>query len=291
MKNLFLLSLLCSLLRSTSSELYDVMNSSVQRLNKSNFAAIVTKGAQKENISLVHFYSPNDGQSYQFSGKFQEMADKLKGIMTLAFVNCKENAQLCKAETGDKLPMLVLYPPFPFSKEAFELDVNVAVNKGLRHIQNYVTVQTDESLLAFVKTEAQLPKVLFFNEGERVPIYLQALSKSFNGKLQFGMFNKQQQGAIQKYRVTKFPAVRVFVDDTQPFKSYDGEFKYQPLFDFLNIFSQQFVPEKVGKGAQEKPWLFQEFPEMTDKSHKDICTQGEKIICFLLFVEGEISPR
>ena len=65
--------------------------------------------------------------------------------------------------------------------------------------------------------------------------------------------------------------------------------KFQPLFDFLNIFSQQFIPEKVGKEAEEKPWLYQEFPEMTGKSHKDVCTQGEKIICFLLFVNGDIN--
>lgn len=28
---------------------------------------------------------------------------------------------------------------------------------------------------------------------------------------------------------------------------------------------------------------------MSEKSHKDICTQGEKIICFLLFVRGTID--
>lgn len=248
------------------------MNSSVQRLNKSNFKAIVTNGTQKDGIYLVHFYEPNDGESYQFTTKFQEMADKLKGIMTLAYVNCKENSQLCKTEVTEKLPRVVLYPPFPYSKELFGLEVNNSVNKGLKYIQNYVKTETDQSYLAFIKTETQLPKVLFFNDNDRIPIYMQAMSKTFKGKLVFGFFDKQQQETIRRFKVTKFPTVKVFVDDSQVYKSYEGEMKFQPLFDFLNIFSQQFIPEKVGKEAQEKPWLFQEFPEVTEKSHKDVCT-------------------
>lgn len=129
------------------------MNSSVQRLNKSNFQSIVVKGTQKENIYLVHFYEPNDGKSYQFTQEFQNMADKLKGIITLAYVNCKENQTLCKSEVKAALPKLVLYPPFPYSKEEFDLETVNSVKQGLKHIQNYTKIETDESYLAFVKTE------------------------------------------------------------------------------------------------------------------------------------------
>lgn len=30
---------------------------------------------------------------------------------------------------------------------------------------------------------------------------------------------------------------------------------------------------------------------MTSKSHKDICTQGEKLLCFLMFAEGPIQEK
>lgn len=148
------------------------MNSSVQRINKSNFKAIITNGTQKENIYLVHYYEPNDGKSYQFTKEFQNMAEKLKGIITLAFVNCKENSQLCKEEVKDPLPRIILYPPFPYGKESYDLDISQVVNRGLKHVQNYAKSQTDQSYLSFIKTETQLPKVLFFNETERVPVYI-----------------------------------------------------------------------------------------------------------------------
>lgn len=69
MKFLAVLSML-AMLSLQGGDIYDVMNSSVQRLNKSNFNAIVVNGTQKENIYLVHFYEPNDGQSYQFTSKY-----------------------------------------------------------------------------------------------------------------------------------------------------------------------------------------------------------------------------
>jgi hypothetical protein len=43
----------------------------------------------------VHYYNPNDGLSYEFSKEMTEYANKLKGIVTVAFVSCAENKKLC----------------------------------------------------------------------------------------------------------------------------------------------------------------------------------------------------
>lgn len=83
----------------------------------------------------------------------------------------------------------------------------------------------------------------------------------------------------------------VYTSETQKPRLYTGEFKYQSLFEFINVFSQQFIPEKVGKDKEEQPWLFQEVAEMTSKSHKDICTGGDKVLCFIYFSEGPIKEE
>ena len=114
------------------------------------------------------------------------MAEKLKGIITLAFINCKENQQLCKQEVKEALPKLVLYPPILYSKETFDLKLSDAVNKGMRYLQSYVRSVTDSEIMAFIKTDTQLPKVMVFTDNDRTPVYIQALSKAFKGKMIFG---------------------------------------------------------------------------------------------------------
>lgn len=180
-----IIALLLAIIK-TNSGLYDILNSSVQRLNSSNFNQIVKKGIQNDNIYIVHYYEPNDGQSYKFSEEFSKMAEKLKGIITLAFINCKENQQLCKQEVKEALPKLVLYPPILYSKETFDLKLSDAVNKGMRYLQSYVRSVTDSEILAFIKTDTQLPKVMVFTDNDRTPVYIQALSKAFKGKMIFG---------------------------------------------------------------------------------------------------------
>lgn len=66
------------------------------------------------------------------------------------------------------------------------------VNKAVSYVagQSRVTVYTDETKLSFLKSDTHLPKVILFNDKPNVPIYLQALSKTFKGKLIFGLFDK-----------------------------------------------------------------------------------------------------
>jgi hypothetical protein len=131
-----------------------------------------------------------------------------------------------------------------------------------------------------------LPKVLFFGDDEKSPIYLDALSRSFQGKLLFGLFSKNNKETVSQFNIKKFPSLIVYTGENQKPRVFNGEFKFQSLFDFINVFSQQFIPEKVGKDREEQPWLFQEVSEMHSKSHKDICTGGEKVICFIYFTPG-----
>jgi len=79
---------------------------------------------------------------------------------------------------------------------------------------------------------------------------------------------------VQKYAVKKFPTLTVIkTGEKKPF-TYDGkDFNFGSLFEFLNIYSEVFVP---GGGSSldssaTKQWMTEIFPELHYKSSKDIC--------------------
>uniref|UniRef100_A0A7S3RUS1 Thioredoxin-like protein n=1 Tax=Strombidinopsis acuminata TaxID=141414 RepID=A0A7S3RUS1_9SPIT len=74
--------------------------------------------------------------------------------------------------------------------------------------------------------------------------------------------------------------------------------KFLALKDWVNLHSESGMGDKLnaaGGGKEEsveeaKPWLVQEVPELTAKSHQDICFKGEGL-CVIYLKDGEISPE
>merc|ERR1719446_1838596 len=69
------------------------------------------------------------------------------------------------------------------------------------------------------------------------------------------------------------------------------------LKDWVNSHSESGMGDKVsggGGGKEEesiedaKPWLVQEVPELTSKSHNDVCFKGEGL-CVIYLKDGELS--
>ena len=71
-------------------------------------------------------------------------------------------------------------------------------------------------------------------------------------------------------------------------KFYDGENKFKPLFDFLNVYSETFF--RVGEDntkttqttKQDKPWLNEKLPELTPESANEVCFKVDGVVCVLL---------
>merc|ERR1719446_619170 len=65
--------------------------------------------------------------------------------------------------------------------------------------------------------------------------------------------------------------------------------------DWVNLHSESGMGDKLGGGAKEeesieeaKPWLVQEVPELTLKSHQDVCFKGEGL-CVIYLSDGAAS--
>jgi len=61
------------------------------------------------------------------------------------------------------------------------------------------------------------------------------------------------------------------------------------IFDFLNIYSEVFVPGggSSADSAATKNWLTELVPELHYKSANDICLKVEGVICVILLNDGD----
>lgn len=99
---------------------------------------------------------------------------------------------------------------------------------------------------------------------------------------------------MKKYKIKNFPSLVVVKSEGKPIP-YDGkEFKYQEIFEFLNIHSQIFVDPNAKdntpkQSSASKPWLVVPVPEMTKDSANDICLKKGGSLCVVLLVKDKAS--
>lgn len=84
---------------------------------------------------LVHFYFPNDGKSYNFAQEMMPMAEKLKGIVVVGSVDCKQNPQICQKELKSQEPSIIIYLPMPYPSETFPLQPEGSKNPYEKQIK------------------------------------------------------------------------------------------------------------------------------------------------------------
>merc|ERR1712232_584661 len=150
-----------------------------------------------------------------------------------------------------------------------------------------------------VTTDPTKPKVILFSDKKGVPMIWKALSSEtvFKRTVKFGLVSKDDADTCAKFKVTKFPTVIMQRGAKAEIKEvYKGEMKFGGLKDWVNLHSESGMGDKVaGAGGKEeasiedaKPWLVQEVPELTAKSHGDVCFKGEGL-CVIYLKEGELS--
>lgn len=95
----------------------------------------------------------------------------------------------------------------------------------------------------------------------------------------------ESKDIFHKYNVNKTPTVLVVKTGEKRPIEYKGEINYSSIFDFLNIYSEQYV---VGggsslDGAGDKPWRSESIPELTSRSAKDVCLETNGVLCVIIF--------
>merc|ERR1719316_1633070 len=172
--------------------------------------------------------------------------------------------------------------------------------KVTRFIADMSTKLTKENVDGFITTDATKPKVILFSNKKSPPTIWKALSSEtvFKRTVKFGFATEEDADLVAKLKIKKFPAVLMQRGAKAEIKEeYKGEMKFLALKDWVNLHSESGMGDKVqgaGGGKEEesieeaKPWLVQEIPELTAKSHKDVCFKGEGL-CVIYLKDGQIS--
>lgn len=140
-----------------------------------------------------------------------------------------------------------------------EYNIEDIKKAALWTIQGKIVEITQTNVETFLKDNPTKPKVLFFTDKPKgVPVTIKAITEAFEKTILFGVVRKEEETLIKKYKVKKYPALELFKSNQKPV-SFDGQFKYQDLHDFLNVYSEIFV-FKGDDGSQTvsaaaKPWL------------------------------------
>jgi hypothetical protein len=175
--------------------------------------------------------------------------------------------------------------------------------KLARFIPDFTVRITKENVDSFITTDPTKPKVILFSNKKTVPTMWKALSSEtvFKRTVKFGFATEEDAEIVAKFKVKKYPTIIMQRGSKAEIKeSYSGEMKFLAIKDWVNLHSESGMGDKVGGAggsAQEetsieeaKPWLVQEVPELTAKSHQDVCFKGEGL-CVIYLKDGEISAE
>ena len=163
-------------------ELYDSGRSTLINLNPMNFDTQITNNRNKDIISFIHFYSPDDGKSSQLKDIFIELDKEYSGMFKLAGLNCKKYKDLCSKEGVTDFPTYKIYPPLPAPPMKYEGKIetkNILSYLG-RFIGNKVLELNNNNFDEFITSKSNIPKVLLFTNKKNVPLLFKRLSLQFD---------------------------------------------------------------------------------------------------------------
>lgn len=276
--------------------LYDNAKSNVVNLNLKNWDTQIAKNRSKSTVSFIHFYKKDDLKSNGYKSEIDLLAQDYDGMFKFAAVDCQEFRELCEKQDVREFPTFKIYPPLPAPVFPYEGEISakkIIVALGV-YVENKAVDVHSGNFDSFISEKANLPKVFLFTDKAGVPLIYKVIAVQFDKKMNFGIIRKDETSLLQKYKVKDFPKIMVIPVGAKKPEFYDKtEYKFKPIFDFINIYSETF--HKVGEDKvnasdstkEERPWLNEKLPEMTEKSGNDICFKAEGVICLIIVSNGK----
>jgi thioredoxin-like negative regulator of GroEL len=165
-----------------SKDLYSNTLSNVINLNKKNFDTQITSNRAKNVVSLVHYYTPNDGKSQDYKTEIEKLSVEYDGMFKITAMNCQEFKDFCEKASVREFPTLKVYPPLP--APTFDYEGKVETSALVSYLGKFVENKTNElnnnNIDTFVNNNPNLPKCLLFTDKKGVPLIFKALALAFD---------------------------------------------------------------------------------------------------------------
>lgn len=166
----------------SKTELYDSSKSNVINLNKKNFDTQITLNRSKDIISVVHFYTMEDGKSRGIKNEFEKLALDYDLMFKVAAINCREFKDICEKQDVNEFPTIKVYPPLPSPVWLYEgkIETPALVSYMGKFIGNKVQELNNNNIDNFTSSNPNLPKCILFTDKKTTPLVFKALSVSFD---------------------------------------------------------------------------------------------------------------
>jgi len=277
----------------------EAMQHDIQQITQSNFDGVIGK-FRDSAISSLWFFKDDNKADQQFLEEYNKVAGELKGMAKVTAINCNDWPIFCKKNDVKETPKIMIYPINPQPAFAYEgkMEAKVIAGKLSKLFPNLGTGLTAETVDQFLTTEPSKPKVVLISSKKSPPTIYKALTSEtvFRRSVKFGFASESDTEVVQKLKVKKFPTILMQRGQKAEIREvYKGEMNFLAIKDWVNLHSESGMGDKqkaVG-GAEEsveeaKPWLVQEVPELTLKSHQDICFKGDGL-CVIYLKDGEAT--
>jgi hypothetical protein len=281
----------------------EAMKHDIQLVTPQNFDGVISK-FRDSSVSSVWYFKGDRKVDQNFLDEYNKVAKDLKGMSKICALDCSEFGKYCEKQGikfhTDTVKVMVYpvnpMPPFQYEGKAEAKGVSAKVTKFMP--DNSVKL-TKEDSDKYLTTDPTKPKVILFTSAKKAPTIWKALSSEtvFRRTIKFAFISEEDAELCGKFKVKKFPTLIMHRGAKAEIKeTYKGEMNFLAIKEWINLHSESGMGDKVaGAGGKEeesvedaKPWLVQEVPELTAKSHNDICFKGEGL-CVIYLKDGELS--
>jgi len=293
----------------------DAMKHHVAVITQGSFATQIGKFRDNSVASVMYYRESEDPE--EFFKEYDDTAESMKGMVKMVAMNCESFGVTCKNEwlaakqTGDyKTPFIIVYPVNPWPAYKFEPKdgklVSASLKKDLgRKIQDNSSMLDDDKYKEWITTDRSKPKVVLFSEKETVAVLFKALSSElvFKRTVAFGVCPKSKcpNTAAKENKNAKYPLIIMKRGDAAEISEvYKGEMNFEGIYTWINLFSESGMGDQVHSAGEKnkapieesKFWLAEDIPELTAKSHQDVCFRGGDGLCVIYCKEqGPITDE
>jgi len=151
-----------------------------------------------------------------------------------------------------------------------------------------IEILTSSNINSFLEDKPERPKILIFSNKKSPSFIAKAISHIFYDTMCVGFIQDTEGALVKKYKVENYPTLLLITRKGEKPITYQKELKLNPIFDFLNVYSEKYVTGTIEDKLKEegkklsKPWLSQELPELTRDSATDICYNTGKLCVIYL---------
>ncbi|GAX77546.1 hypothetical protein CEUSTIGMA_g4990.t1 [Chlamydomonas eustigma] len=205
-----------------------------------------------EGISVVEFYAPWCGHCQRLSPAYKTVAQKLKGIVTVAAVNCDDaqNTKLCTKQGVQGYPTLKLFSAEkmknPYTGEFYKEAIDFPGSPTAKSIMEVCTSMLSSAYITRVRSihdfeefkavRPEVAKVVLFTSKKETPTMYKSLSMQLHRGLDFAEVHESVEDVVLLHAVEQFPFLLVIKSDGNR-EAYKDELKAPQLREFLIGFS------------------------------------------------------